>query len=50
MTDEYWKLVEPIWDKVSIYDASWHEYGNREDTPVESGAATAAPTPEPAAK
>ena len=31
----YLMLRELGYDNVHVYDASWHEYGNRDDTPVE---------------
>ena len=31
----YLVLRELGYDTVAVYDASWHEYGNREDTPID---------------
>jgi thiosulfate/3-mercaptopyruvate sulfurtransferase len=33
----YLALKDLGYENVKIYDASWHEYGNREDTPIETG-------------
>ncbi|MEL7237342.1 MAG: rhodanese-like domain-containing protein [Planctomycetota bacterium] len=33
----YLVLRDLGYDNVAVYDASWHEYGNRDDTPVETG-------------
>lgn len=35
----YLVLKDLGYDKVAVYDASWHEYGNRDDTPKETGTA-----------
>ena len=37
----YLLLRELGYENVHVYDASWHEYGNRDDTPVETAAAPA---------
>lgn len=34
----YLVLKDLGYPKVAVYDASWHEYGNRDDTPKETGA------------
>jgi len=31
----YLALKDLGFDRIAIYDASWHEYGNRDDTPIE---------------
>lgn len=35
----YLVLRELGYDNVHVYDASWHEYGNRDDTPIETTSA-----------
>ena len=38
----YLLLRDLGYDNLAVYDASWHEYGNRDDTPVETGTLRAA--------
>lgn len=37
VSENYLVMKDLGYENVAVYDASWHEYGNREDTPIVTG-------------